>query len=129
MVKLGLDWSFTPTRSEVDTWMHWFGFFFVAWLVHYATGSMLWAVIIGVAASIGLELAQKYSPQIFDVGEPGTKPPPQVRDLISDFLGIGFFSSLSTTGYQGFWDWYFTAGSFFWLLYQQIKSKPRKHKF
>jgi len=129
MVKLGLEWSFTPTRSELDTWMHWFGFFFVAWLVHYITGSMPWAVGLAVAGSIGLELVQKYAPALMDVAAKGTKPPPQVRDLISDFLGIGLYASMVTAGFQGTWDWFFTATSGAWLIWQMIRATKRQHKF
>jgi len=119
MVKFGLDWTLTPTRSEIDTLTHWLGFFFVAWLGDYFL-PLQWAIIIAVAASIGLESAQKYFSKV--------KPPPQVRDLISDGLGIGLYASMTTADFQGFWDWVFTAGSGFWLIWQFIKATPRKHK-
>src|SRR3990170_1315360 len=127
MIKFGLNWDMTPTRSELDTLTHWLGFFFVAWLLDYFI-ALQWAVILAGAGAIGLELVQKYAPSLLDVGEKGSKPPPQVRDLISDGLGIGLYASMVTAGFQGWWDWGFTVGSGAWLLRQFIKATPRKHK-
>jgi hypothetical protein len=127
MVKLGLEWQMTPTRSEIDTLTHWLGFFFVAWLGDYFL-PLQWAVVIAITASIGLELVQKYAPSVLAVGEKGSKPAPQVRDLISDGLGIGLYASMVTAGFQGTWDWVFTAASGAWLIWQFIRATPRKHK-
>lgn len=127
MLKYGLEWSLTPTRSELDTWQHWLGFFFVTWLVDYFASLQL-AIILAGIGSIGLELVQKYAPSIMGVAGKESKPAPQVRDMISDGLGIGLYASMATAGFQGLWDWVFTVGSFGWLLWQFIKATPRKHK-
>ena len=127
MIKFGLNWDMTPTRSELDTLTHWLGFFFVAWVLDYFL-VLQWAVILAGAGAIGLELVQKYAPSMMGVAEKGTKPPPQVRDMISDGLGIGLYASMVIAGFQGLWDWAFTLTSGAWLGWQFIKATPRKHK-
>ena len=127
MVKLGLEWSLTPTKSELDTLTHWLGFYFLTSILDYFL-PLGWAWILAGAGAVGLELVQKYAPALMNVGEKRSKPAPQVRDLISDGLGIGLYASMATAGFQGWGDWLFTAGSFGWLVWQFIKAKPRKHK-